>query len=466
MKYGKGIRLTLVILTITMLPSSVCYAQWLKQLVGGVVQAVGERYIDNSNYSNQDKDNMRTVLNAFSNEINSNKNAANATRDAYNGNYTGAVIQGTQAIMNATGNHNYDTYLNSANQINHANYEYRQDLQNGMDNQEALDKRNTTIGYSVAESAIELQDKIAQERAEKAKQQREAERESWLDNDYYNESINENNNRTSSSDIQNEKDCQDIFEKLWQKAIDDAEKKEDQDIFEELWQKVIDDTENQKVDNDNKEAVENNSELQQSEKNEHYNMTMNIDCDRFIALLKNSNIKDKDQIVRILQNSRNREQEIKNVINIYPELSDILLALHLNYPNEKQAETETETESPNSKAILLTKNNIIKFNSDEINPIALGIDQESGKLFYNNLYNDKRFKFSCNNVRIKIKYVGYDNELSITDNCSFIIPANTFDYLEWSDVFLNISDSQQIENIKVEFIDAHIDYVQYQLLSK
>lgn len=464
MKYGKGIRLTLVILTITMLPSTVCYAQWLKQLVGGVVQAVGERYIDNSNYSNQDKDNMRTVLNAFSNEINSNKNAANATRDAYNGNYTGAVIQGTQAIMNATGNHNYDTYLNSANQINHANYEYRQDLQNGMDNQEALDKRNTTIGYSVAESAIELQDKIAQERAEKAKQQREAERESWLDNDYYNESINENNNRTSSSDIQNEKDCQDIFEKLWQKAIDDTKKKEDQDIFEELWQKAIDKTDNQESQDDDREIPESTSAPQQSDNNEHNNKIMTIDCDRFLALLENSNIKDKDQIVRVIRNSSNRNQEIQNMIFLYPELSDILLLL--NYPSDNKVETDKEDESHNSKTLILTKDNIIKFKNDGINPIALGIDHESGKLYYNNLYNDRRFKFSCNNAKIKIKYVDYEKELSITDNCSFIIPANTFDYLDWSNVFLNISDSQQIENIKVEFIDARIEYVQYQLLSK
>ena len=191
---------------------------------------------------------------------------------------------------------------------------------------------------------------------------------------------------------------------------------------------------------------------------------MTIDCDRFLALLENSNIKDKDQIVRVIRNSSNRNQEIQNMIFLYPELSDILLLL--NYPSDNKVETDKEDESHNSKTLILTKDNIIKLKNDGINPIALGIDHESGKLYYNNLYNDRRFKFSCNNAKIKIKYVDYEKELSITDNCSFIIPANTFDYLDWSNVFLNISDSQQIENIKVEFIDARIEYVQYQLLSK
>ena len=204
MKFGKSTITALAIFTITLLFTSVSYAQGI---LGGIFQAVGERWIDNTSSlpSSQDKENARTILNAFSKEINANQNAANATRDAYNGNYTGTVIQGAQTIMNATGNYQYDTYLNSANQINKANREYEQDVQNGMDRDAALDKRNTTIGYSAAESIIELQDKIAREKLEKARQQREAERQSWESNNYYESSsynevsnYNETNTRTTN----------------------------------------------------------------------------------------------------------------------------------------------------------------------------------------------------------------------------------------------------------------------------
>ena len=185
-------------LTIAMVSTSVGYAQW-GGILGGLIQAAGERWIDNSSYSNQDKDNMRNVLNYFSNEANANQGARNAAKDAYEGNYTGAVIQGAQTLLNATGNYSYDPYLNSVNQINNANREYKQDLQNGMDNQEALDKRNTSLGYSIAESVIELQDRIARERLEKARQQREAERQSWKSNSYDEApSYNENSTRNVS----------------------------------------------------------------------------------------------------------------------------------------------------------------------------------------------------------------------------------------------------------------------------
>lgn len=180
--------------------SSVSYAQW-GEILGGLFQAATERYIDNnSSYSSAEKENMKSQLNVIGNAINSNQNAANAARDAYQGNYTGAVIQGAQTLMNATGNHNYDTYLNSANQINNANREYNQNINNGMDRQEALDKRNTTVGYSTAESVIELQDKIARERAEKARLQREAESRSWESNYYYTEpTYSEADTKTSIS---------------------------------------------------------------------------------------------------------------------------------------------------------------------------------------------------------------------------------------------------------------------------
>lgn len=183
--------------------ASASYAQSWGEILLGVGSALLENHIDNSNrYSSQDKESMRNSINTINNSINVNQNARNATRDAYNGNYTGTVIQGAQTIMNATGNYQYDTYLNTANQINTANREYKQDIQNGMDREVALDKRNTTIGYSAAESIIEFQDRIAREKLEKARQQREAERQSRENNNYYEAPIyNENNTRTTASNL-------------------------------------------------------------------------------------------------------------------------------------------------------------------------------------------------------------------------------------------------------------------------
>ena len=197
MKFGNSI-FKMVTLTIAMVSTSVGYAQW-GGILGGLLQAAGERWIDNSSYSSQDKDNMRNVLNYFSDEGKANQSARNAAKDAYEGNYTGAVIQGAQTLLNATGNYSYDTYLNSANQINNANREYKRDLQNGMDSQEALDKRNTSFGYSTAESVIELQDRIARERIEKVRQQRETERQLWeSSNNYATSSYYETSTGTTS----------------------------------------------------------------------------------------------------------------------------------------------------------------------------------------------------------------------------------------------------------------------------
>ena len=192
----------LAILTIAIFPTSVSFAQGWGEILLGVGSALLENHIDNSNrYSSQDKELMKNTINDINKSVNVNQNARNATRDASQGNYTGAVIQGAQTIMNATGNYDYDTYLNSANQINNANREYKQDVQNGMNKDEALEKRNTTIGYSTAESIIELQDRIAQERLEKARQQREAERQSWNNNNYREEAISPNENNTGTSTI-------------------------------------------------------------------------------------------------------------------------------------------------------------------------------------------------------------------------------------------------------------------------
>lgn len=54
------------------------------------------------------------------------------------------------------------------------------------------------------------------------------------------------------------------------------------------------------------------------------------DWNLFIELVQNSNIKDKDQIVRVINNAGSqakKEQEIKNMIQIYPELEKDILPL-------------------------------------------------------------------------------------------------------------------------------------------
>ena len=54
------------------------------------------------------------------------------------------------------------------------------------------------------------------------------------------------------------------------------------------------------------------------------------DWNLFIELVRNSNIKDKDQIIRVINNAGSqakKEQEIKNMINVYPELEKDILPL-------------------------------------------------------------------------------------------------------------------------------------------
>lgn len=263
----------LATLVVSMLTTTASYAQILEALFGAA-QGYLESRIDNSSSlpTSQDKENARTVLNFLSNEVGANQNARNATRDAYQGNYTGAVIQGTQTIMNATGNHNYDTYLNSANQINNANRDYNQNINNGMDRQEALDKRNKTIGYSAAESAIELQDKIARERAEKARQQREAEQKSWESNSYYTtpsyNSYNESTPKTSTSSF-NQNSSANVPEASWQilreygagnkESVNQSAKEDTSDGLEESW-KILRDYANGKTKNPSDNNIENRRE--------------------------------------------------------------------------------------------------------------------------------------------------------------------------------------------------------------
>lgn len=326
----KKVFTVLAILSITLLTTSVSYAQW-GGILGGILQAVGERYIENSNYSNKDKDNMKTVLDYISNEVNTNQNAKNTTKEAYEGNYTGAIIQGAQTIMNAAGNYDYNTYLNSANQINNANREYQQDINNGMDKEAALEKRNTTIGNASAESIIEIEDRIARKKAEEARRQREKEQQS-----------REGSSRNTASSY---------------------------------------------------------NEIETNKQTFHD-----------YAVGNNENV------------------GVRNL---------------------------NEYNSYNSKAQILSNGDFIKFLTSEGNPIYLIVSNRS-LLFYNNLYCDREIRLDCNRVSIKVKYAGESIVQSITDACSFVLPAKSYGELELSDVFVNLSDEKTIESIKVQFVDTQI----------
>ena len=89
------------------------------------------------------------------------------------------------------------------------------------------------------------------------------------------------------------------------------------------------DNNNRLADNRADAAVK-DMKAQLKKKAKNYEFTTNgngPDWDKFVELVKASNIKDKDQIVRVIENSRNREQEIKNMINVYPELEKEILPL-------------------------------------------------------------------------------------------------------------------------------------------
>ena len=478
MSFRKSTIIAIVILTITLLSTPVSSAQGI---LGGILQAAAERYIDNSGYSSQDKENMKNALNSLSNELNVNQNAANATRDAYNGNYTGAVIQGAQTIMNATGNYQYDTYLNSANQINNANRQYNQDIQNGMDRDAALDKRNTTIGYSTAESVIELQDKIARERAEKAWQQRETERQSRENNNYYTApSYNETNSTSSSYNTNRVVEPRDYSSK------------------ESSYYKNVNNTTS--FNSNAKTLSSTNSVVFKTDDGEYiflsipfryygegYSLSYNnqsskavrLICDRTSIKVKyvrdNSEQTFTDRCSFVMPAHTNSKMEISDV---FPKLSDAssiesikVLFVNTQIIEEKELygngnssnnsnsisySNNSNNDDNNSDVHLLTKNKIVKFFVGEDKYVALGIDKDSGRLFYNNMYNDRNVRLSCNKVSIKVKYVGDDYEQTITDACSFVMRANTYDYLDWSDVFFSISDTRVIESIKVSFAETQI----------
>lgn len=144
-----------------------------------------------------------------------------------------------------------------------------------------------------------------------------------------------------------------------------------------------------------------------------------LDPDLFVELVKNSYIKDRDAIVNYINKTNDqaqKEQTIKEMIYIYPDLYKLFKVI---YPN----------------------------NVEEIKRTTM---------FYNNSYCEKKLRLICNKVSIRVKYVGDENEQRISDACSIIIPPQTYGDLEWSDVFFNISDTKQIESIKVQFLDTQI----------
>lgn len=475
MKLRKSTIIVLVILTTAIFPTSESFAQGWGEILLGVGSALLENHIDNSNrYSSQDKESMKNTINDINKSINVNQNARNATKDINQGNYTGAVIQGTQTIMNATGNHDYDTYLNSANQINKANREYKQDVQNGMDKKEALDKRNTTIGYSSAESIIELQDRIAQERLEKARQQREAERQSWQDESEYSApSYHETGLSETGSQIIREYKT-DNYETINNSGnyVGHRSTNNNTQILsssnsvqflteegESIWLHIL------------YHGFKEGSYLSYSN---HSDKMRRLSCDRAHVKVKYTGTADEftftDGCSFVMPANSDGGLEWSD---IFPNLSDRLYdafaieSIRVCFVDtqidkvENNSNSNNDNNKNNNEPQLLTKNHLVKFLTDENTPVALGIEQgsensEGCRLFFNNLYNDRNIKFSCSKVSIKVKYVGDDGEQTFSDACSFVMPANTFDYLEWSDVFFNISETREIESIKVQFIDTQI----------
>lgn len=486
MKYGKSTIIVLAILSIIISPTIVCNAQSWGEILLGVGSALLENHIDNSSsYSSQEKESMRNNINTINSAINTNQNARNATKDAYNGNYTGAVIQGAQTIMNATGNYQYDTYLNSANQINNANREYKQDINNGMDRDAALDKRNTTIGYSAAESAIELQDKIARERAEKARQQREAERQLWDNDNYYStQSYNEAKTTTSSYNANSVNDTHDVPESSWQIRRDYLSNNESD------YSKHVD--KNKSFNSNAKTLSPTNSVVFKANDEEYVFLSIphrNTGENFFLSYSNQSGrairLCCNRASVKVKYYGDNIEQTFTSACSfVMPARSDSKIALSAMFPNlsntssienikvlfvdtqitDEKVLNENKNSSNNSNSIgynnsdtyLLTKNRIVKLNTDEGTIVALGIDKESGRLFYNNMYNDRVVRFSCGKAIIKVKYFDADDEQTITDACSIVMHANTYDYLDWPDVFFSISDTKVIESIKVLFEETQV----------
>ena len=70
------------------------------------------------------------------------------------------------------------------------------------------------------------------------------------------------------------------------------------------------------------------AQLKRKAKNFEYTAKGNgPDWDKFEELVANSNLKDKDAILNNIRKSGNREQAIKEMINIYPQLEDEILPL-------------------------------------------------------------------------------------------------------------------------------------------
>lgn len=449
-----------------MLTTTVSYAQFWEALLG-VGSAVLENHIDNSNrYSSQEKESMRNSLNTINNAINTNQNARNATKEAYDGNYTGAVIQGAQTIMNAAGNHSYDSYLNNANQINNANREYKQDLQNGMDSQEALDKRNTAIGYSVAESAIKLQDEVAQKRIEEARRQRELEKQFGDNSDYYSEPNYYESNTRTNTNSNNAPEAS----KQFSHDNDTGKESDNTNSANKYYNNKV-----QKLSSYNTVKFLTNSGQTVSLNvmnrgfakgsclyyNNHSGKAQLLTCNNVNIKLKYAGINAEQTITDacsfiIPANSEGELEWTAIFPNLHPYAVERIEVRFVDTNINESSNNAINTTNKNN-AQILTKNQIIKYVTDKGVTIAIGIEQEDGcKLYYNNLYNDQKALFSCNSVSIKVKYVGDDQEQTLSDACSFIMPANSFNYLNLSDVFFNISEIKEIESIKILFVDAHI----------
>jgi hypothetical protein len=109
--------------------------------------------------------------------------------------------------------------------------------------------------------------------------------------------------------------------------------------------------------------------------------------------------------------------------------------------------------SQNAERRILSLRNPVTFISMEGDDIFLMFTSEK-KFAYKNT-SDYQQKFTSGNVRIRVKYVGDDEEYSYTDACMINMNKSS-EILDLSDVFFDISSRKEIEDIRISFENSKI----------
>lgn len=166
--------------------------------------------------------------------------------------------------------------------------------------------------------------------------------------------------------------------------------------------------------------------------------------------------KAEEERLRLAQEAQRLEEErLKSRNNVYGEDygAPSIRPYYRERPNTNHSANEY-----NSNVQILSSNNSVKFLTDDGEAVYLYVLDHSDGGTYMSYYNhdSKERRLSCNRVTLKVKYAGDDDVQTITDACSFIMPANRSNNLEWSDVFFNISETKAVESIKVSFVETQI----------